>query len=399
MRFLKIFLCLILWVWIPSVSFADDDLWGSDSELAGSGTENDLWGTPAPAPKAVEKAPAAKPAAKNIEKPAAKPVAKPAEKPAEQPVVQPVAQPVTESVPEPIIRRGDPQPQQNDSAVTETAPVVLPVQEEVAAPVAAEPDSASTEFGAAMLSESTESVVDSNTVVDSLQTDSSRTDSVVTSVATVDSVAKDTVAAKPDSAAAAAVDGYALYDSLHANQKESLRFWGMGLVVDGSYGLFNQKLMSNSFMVPSAGAGITAMIGYSHFALRLEGLFKYERIYVSEEVGTVNEGFWRLGGGAFARFMSGLECGFVAEVGASIYSSLTNDIVLYDDQKTEWTLKSSTEIPLEVAVGYKIPVKPVSFEFAAFFDYELANSMNFAFGGDYKASAWHAGIRAVAWLF
>ena len=219
------------------------------------------------------------------------------------------------------------------------------------------------------------------------------------SVAAVDSAAKDMVAAKPDSAAAAVVDGYALYDSLHANQKDSLRFWGMGLVVDGSYGLFNQKLMSNSFMVPSAGAGITAMIGYSHFALRLEGLFKYERIYVSEEVGTVNEGFWRLGGGAFARFMSGLECGFVAEVGASIYSSLTNDIVLYDDQKTVWTLKSSTEIPLEVAVGYKIPVKPVSFEFAAFFDYELTKSMNFAFGGDYKATAWHAGIRAIAWLF
>ncbi|MBR5412353.1 MAG: hypothetical protein IK114_04845 [Fibrobacter sp.] len=392
MRFLKAFLFLILWVGSPSVSFADD-LWGSDSELGSSNAENDLWGTPEP--KAVKKAPLAKPAAKVEAKPAAKPVAEPVAQPAAQPaalpVAQPIVEPVAEPVPDPIIRRGDPVPQARDTVVTETVPAVtVPPQEDSVATVAAEVDSTSTELSAELLSESTELVVDS----------SSKTDSAATPVAAaVDSVVKDTVAAKPDSAATATVDGFAMYDSLHTDKKESLRFGGMGLLVNGSYGLFNQKLKSNSFMVPSAGAGITAMIGYSHFALRLEGLFIYERIYVSEEAGTVNEGLWRVGGGAFARFMSGLKYGFVAEVGASVYSSLMNDIVLYDDQKTVWTLKPLTEIPLEVAVGYKIPVKPVSFEVDAIFNYELSNSMNFAFGGDYKATAWHAGIRAIAWLF
>ena len=282
MRFLKAFLFLILWVGSPSVSFADD-LWGSDSELGSSNAENDLWGTPEP--KAVKKAPVAKPAAKAEAKPAAKPVAEPVAQPAAQPAALPVAQPIVEPVaepePEPIIRRGDPVPQARDTVVSETvSAVAAPQQEDSVATVAAEVDSTSTELSAELLSESTELVVDS----------SSKTDSAATPVAAaVDSVVKDTVAAKPDSAATATVDGFAMYDSLHTDKKESLRFGGMGLLVNGSYGLFNQKLKSNSFMVPSAGAGITAMIGYSHFALRLEGLFIYERIYVSEEVGNDNQ--------------------------------------------------------------------------------------------------------------
>ena len=119
MRFLKTFLFLILWVGIPSVSFADVDLWGDDSEQGSSNAGNDLWETPAPEAKPVEKAPAAKPAAKPQAKPVAKPVEKPvtkpkpAEQPVAQPVTQPVAQPVAEPAPEPIIRRGDPLPQQN----------------------------------------------------------------------------------------------------------------------------------------------------------------------------------------------------------------------------------------------------------------------------------------------
>ena len=351
MRFLKTFLLLILWMWIPSVSFADD-LWGSDGDQGSSIVDDYLRSTPAPEARPVETAPVAQPAP--------------------QPVAEPVAEPV--AAPEPIVET----PQATEPV--QEAPVET-VAEPVAEPVDSTPVEPVAEFDSA------------NAVAASAPVEAVATDSVPKEAAPV--VVQET----PETVAASTpVDGFAIYDSLHARDGSNV-FWSLGLIANGSYGLFNQKLISNSFLAPSFGGGITAMFGYSPFALRLDWQFKHELIYVHEDAGTINESITRMGGGAFARFISGLRYGVVAEVGVSVYASLTDDIVLYEDQRTKWALKALTEIPLEISLGYKIPVEPVSFEVDGYFSYDIGNSMNFAVGSDNDASAWRAGVRVIGWLY
>jgi hypothetical protein len=248
--------------------------------------------------------------------------------------------------------------------------------------------------------------------------DTAKKDSVAAApapVAAVDSAKKDSAVAAPapvavvdtakkDSAVAASapvvVADSAKKDSAVATPAASAPiFFSLGVALEGSYGMFNVKLKEDHFAIPEFGGGLSLMFGYSHFALRLEGLLKYETVYVNEDIGTVNEDFWRLGGGAFVRWMSNLNSGMLVETGISMYSSLTGDIVLYEDESYKWKLGFNNEIPVAVSVGYKFAGEKFAPEIAVYGEYDVTKSVSFNFESENEASAWHVGLRLIGWLY
>lgn len=360
------------------------DLWGSDTdETVDVNASDDLWGDSAPKKKAEKPKPAP-----------AKPAPAPAK--AEQPKPAPVAQPAPAAEPAPVVapepapeivkpvRRQEPEPQPVPVVVDTVAPVAEPVVEAV--PVAdTVADTTNNELAPEFLSEATDSAV-----VDS---------AVQPQVVVVDTTKKDTVAAPV--VVPVVVDSAKAEEPKPAEKTgEKNTYFAIGIFADGSFGIYDQSLQENSFMVPEFGGGLSVMFGYSHVALRLSGQVKYETIYVSEDAGTVNESILRVGGGAAIRYMTGLNYGLVAEVGGGFYTALTDDILLYQGKNFTWQLKPMNEIPLEIALGYKLPLSPIlAVEVDGFFAYELTESMNFAFVNDHKANAWHAGLRLIGWMF
>ena len=212
-----------------------------------------------------------------------------------------------------------------------------------------------------------------------------------------DTVKQDSVAPAP--APVAATDTIKQDGTVKIQSSANLAFFSLGLVFEGSYGLFNVKLKEDHFGITEFGCGLSLMFGYSYFAFRLEGLLKYETIYVSENIGTVNEDFWRLGGGAFVRWMSLWNSGIFVEAGISMYSSLTGDILLYEDETYKWELGFNNEIPVAVAVGYKFAGENFAPEIAIYGEYDVTEPACFKLGNTKEASAWHVGLRLISWLY
>jgi hypothetical protein len=175
----------------------------------------------------------------------------------------------------------------------------------------------------------------------------------------------------------------------------------LGVVLNGAFGMTNVKLHEDPLQAPQVAFGLSGLIGYHHFAFRLSMLGEYDALYVSEgSQATINEGFWRLGGGAAVRFQSSKEKGVWAELGSAVMVALQDKITLCESQEQSiyWGLESHVKVPLEISAGYRFPLGAVSLEAALFGAYDLTNSTTFVVNErKLDARAWNVGARFVLW--
>ena len=76
----------------------------------------------------------------------------------------------------------------------------------------------------------------------------------------------------------------------------------LGVSLEGAFGLWNVKLEEDHIRTPEFGFGVSSLWGIGLLAFRISALGKYQAVYVSEGTqATINEGFWRLGGGVAVR--------------------------------------------------------------------------------------------------
>ena len=368
MRLTKVVLFAGLLSGLSTGAFADD-LWGSDGGSTEMSGDSDLWGNAAPKKK--EKS-APKPAPAPAPAPASKPA--PAPKPeAPAPAPAPEAEPV-KAEPAPAAVPPSYTPPEASSEVIESNP-------------------ANEELFSQFLSEAT----------DSTKVDSAAAPAAPVAAAETKPAEQAKPAAKDDAAKEKALEAELAKPAVLTEKQKKQEsnpniIVDFGAELDGAFGMYDQKLQSNSFLDPQYGLGLTVLFGYTHFALRLDGQLKYEIVYVNENVGVVNESCLRLGGGLFARYMTGFNSGIVAEVGVSYYSALSDNVLLYENKNYSWMLNFEDQIPLEIAVGYKFPVSFFKMETDAFVSFDLSESVDFAFGESHKSSAWHAGLRLIGWF-
>ena len=188
----------------------------------------------------------------------------------------------------------------------------------------------------------------------------------------------------------------------NASEASSENLWvDLGVVLDGAFGMWNIKLQEDHLKAPHVAFGLSGLIGFNHFAFRLSALGEYEAVYVSEGTqATINEGFWRLGGGAAVRFQSSKEKGVWAELGSAVMVALQDKITLCESQEQSiyWGLESHVKVPLEISAGYRFPLGAVSLEAALFGAYDLTNSTTFVVNErKHDARAWNVGARFVLW--
>lgn len=153
----------------------------------------------------------------------------------------------------------------------------------------------------------------------------------------------------------------------------------LGVSVDGAYGMWNAKLEKEHFDAPQFGFGVSALWGYGHFAFRISGIGKYQAIYASEGTqATINEGFWRFGGGGAFRIQQNARNGFWTELGSHALFAVKKEITLVEnaEQNILWQLKSKVQVPLEISAGYRIPQKAFRWEFALFGSYDLTEPLS-----------------------
>lgn len=188
----------------------------------------------------------------------------------------------------------------------------------------------------------------------------------------------------------------------NASEASSENLWvDLGVVLNGAFGMSNVKLHEDPLQAPQVAFGLSGLIGYHHFAFRLSMLGEYDALYVSEgSQATINEGFWRLGGGAAVRFQSNKEKGVWAELGSAVMVALQDKITLCESQEQNiyWGLESHVKVPLEISAGYRFPLGAVSLEAALFGAYDLTNSTTFVVNErKLDARAWNVGARFVLW--
>lgn len=194
----------------------------------------------------------------------------------------------------------------------------------------------------------------------------------------------------------------ALVPAPNASEASSENLWvDFGVVLNGAFGMSNVKLHEDPLQAPQVAFGLSGLIGYHHFAFRLSMLGEYDALYVSEgSQATINEGFWRLGGGAAVRFQSSKEKGVWAELGSAVMVALQDKITLCESQEQSiyWGLESHMKVPLEISAGYRFPLGAVSLETALFGAYDLTNSTTFVVNErKLDARAWNVGARFVLW--
>lgn len=188
----------------------------------------------------------------------------------------------------------------------------------------------------------------------------------------------------------------------NASEASSENLWvDLGVVLNGAFGMSNVKLHEDPLQAPQVAFGLSGLIGYHHFAFRLSMLGEYDALYVSEgSQTTINEGFWRLGGGAAVRFQPSKEKGVWAELGSAVMVALQDKITLCESQEQSiyWGLESHVKVPLEISAGYRFPLGAVSLEIALFGAYDLTNSTTFVVNErKLDARAWNVGARFVLW--
>ncbi len=175
----------------------------------------------------------------------------------------------------------------------------------------------------------------------------------------------------------------------------------LGLNGDGAFGLWSAKLDKEHFTSPQFGFGISGLFSYGHFGVRLSALGKYQAVYVSEGTrATVNEGFWRLGGGGAFRIQNSPKEGAWAELGAAALFPLQRRITLCEseEQGLRWDLESNVEIPVELSAGYRFPLKAVSLDVSLFGAYDLNEPLSLrANERNIHAKAWNVGGRIALW--
>ena len=177
----------------------------------------------------------------------------------------------------------------------------------------------------------------------------------------------------------------------------------LGASFGGGFGLWNIKLDQDHLRAPQFGFDISTLVGYGHFALRLSAIGKYQAVYISEGTfATIYEGFWRLGGGLAARFQLENDRGFWTELGASALAPLKKNITLCEGMHgakfIHWELKSQVEVPLELALGYRIPLGPIFLDLALYGAYDLNHSMTFRVNENERdARAWNIGGKLTLW--
>ncbi|MBP5248277.1 MAG: hypothetical protein J6Z31_10555 [Fibrobacter sp.] len=195
-------------------------------------------------------------------------------------------------------------------------------------------------------------------------------------------------------------------DSIQVVQKtdsqSAINRWvEFGVVLDGAYGQWNEKLHVDHLSAQQFGFGVSGLVGFDYFALRLSALGKYKAMYVSEgSQATINEGFWRLGGGVAARFQSGKQKGIWAELGTAALVSLQDKIALCEskEQNIYWGIESKVEVPLELSAGYRFALGSVSLETALFGSYDLTSPATFVVNDrKHEARAWNVGARVILW--
>ncbi len=153
----------------------------------------------------------------------------------------------------------------------------------------------------------------------------------------------------------------------------------LGISIDGAYGIWNAKLEKEHFDAPQFGFGVSALWGYGHFALRVSGSGKYQAIYASEGTqATMNEGFWRFGGGGALRIQQSVLKGFWTELGSYALFAVKKEITLVEnaEQNILWQLNSKVQVPLEISAGYRLPLKAFRWEFALFGSYDLTEPLS-----------------------
>lgn len=174
-----------------------------------------------------------------------------------------------------------------------------------------------------------------------------------------------------------------------------------GLSMDGAFGLWNAKLDKDHFKSPQFGFGLSGLLGFGHFGVRFSALGKFQAVYVSEGTrATVNEGFWRLGGGGAFRIQDSPKGGFWAELGAAALFPLQSRIILCESesQGIRWDLKSKAEIPVELSAGYRFPLEVVSLDASLFGTYDLNEPLSLrANERNVHAGAWNIGVRIALW--
>ena len=175
----------------------------------------------------------------------------------------------------------------------------------------------------------------------------------------------------------------------------------LGVALEGAFGLWNVKLQEDHLRAPHFAFGLSGLIGFSHFAVRLSALGEYEAVYVSEGTqATINEGFWRLGGGVAVRYQQGKQDGVWAELGTAVLASLSGDVTLCEsaEQNIYWGIETGVKVPLELSVGYRFPLGSVALETAAFGSYDLTKSTQFVVNETTRdARAWSVGARMILW--
>jgi len=186
-----------------------------------------------------------------------------------------------------------------------------------------------------------------------------------------------------------------------AEKNEENRWVDLGFVLNGAYGMWNEKLHEDHLKAPQFEFGLSGLIGLDHFAFRLSLLGEYDALYVSEgSQATINEGFWRLGGGAAVRFQSNRDKGVWAEIGSGLLVAFQDKITLCESQEQNiyWGLESHVKVPLEISAGYRFPLGRISLETALFGAYDLTSPTTFVVNErKHDARAWNIGARVILW--
>ncbi len=186
------------------------------------------------------------------------------------------------------------------------------------------------------------------------------------------------------------------------DSKSAENLWvDLGVVLDGAYGLWNIKLHEDYLKAPQFDFGLTGLVGFGRFAIRFSALGKYKAMYVTEgSQATINEGFWRLGGGAAVRFQSDMKKGVWAELGTAVLVAIQDKVTLCEseEQGIYWGIESNVEVPLEFSAGYRIPLGTVTLEMAIFGNYDLTIPATVVVNErKHDVRAWSIGARVILW--
>lgn len=181
-----------------------------------------------------------------------------------------------------------------------------------------------------------------------------------------------------------------------SNQKS---MFGLGVTASAGFGMYNIKYIDNYFKNFPFSLGVSGVFNMGQFGARLTLMMDYDRLYVGDDDNRViNEGYWRLGAGLYARYMPKQVSGLLVELGASCPFYSFDNIVIqqYATKRATWVLEPLTTVDVEVGAGYQMELGSFGLEVGGYFGYDILESMRFS--KDEESNAWKLGARASFWF-